>query len=221
MKANKSCKGQGEISLFFNRSKDRFFYQVLVDATSNIIQASQLFRENVETLADKEKYAEKIKELESKGDEYTHLLIRELNQTFVTPLDREDILELAVKIDDVLDGIEASAARFVYLHIDYSTPYLVKFGEIIEICAGHLQEAFQALEKRNYTQVRKLSIEINKLENQGDKLMREGISEMLLKKDIDILELIKMKEVYEKLEDVTDTFEDLFGVLEGVVMKYA
>ncbi len=207
--------------MFFNRSKDRLFYQVLVDATSNIIQASQLFRENIETLAEKEKYAEKIKELESKGDEYTHLLIRELNQTFVTPLDREDILELAVKIDDVLDGIEASAARFVYLHIDHSTPYLVKFGEIIETCAGYLQEAFLALEKRNYAQVRKLSIEINKLENQGDRLMREGISEMLLKKDIDILELIKMKEVYEKLENVTDTFEDLFSVLEGVVMKYA
>ncbi|WP_168188659.1 DUF47 domain-containing protein [Thermoflavimicrobium daqui] len=207
--------------MFFNRSKDRIFYQTLVDATSNILEAVLLFRENVETLEEKESYAEKIKELENKGDEYTHLIIRELNQTFVTPLDREDILALAVQVDDVLDGIEACAARFVYLHVDHSTPHLIKFAGVLESCARHLHEAFIALEKRDYAKIRKASIEINVLENEGDKLMRDGIAEMLASPDIQVLDLIKMKEIYEKLEDVTDTFEDLINVMEGVVMKYA
>ncbi|SFI95248.1 DUF47 domain-containing protein [Thermoflavimicrobium dichotomicum] len=207
--------------MFFNRSKDRLFYQTLVDATSNILEAVQLFRENVETLEEKEKYADKIKELESKGDEYTHLIIRELNQTFVTPLDREDILELAMNLDDILDGIEACAARFVYLHVGHSTPYLVKFAEVLEKCATYIQEAFIALEKRDFAKIRKISIEINVLENEGDRLMREGIAEMLATQDLNVLEFIKMKEIYEKLERVTDTFEDLINVMEGVVMKYA
>lgn len=206
--------------MLFNRSKDRLFYQIMLDATANISEAAQLFRENVETLADKEKYAERIKDLESKGDEYTHLLIKELNQTFVTPLDHEDLLKLISTLDDVLDGIEACAARFVYMHVDKSTPYLVKFAENIESCSRHLQDAFMALEKRDFGSIRKISIEINELENEGDKLMREGVS-ALFEEPVDPIELIKMKEIYERLEDVTDTFEDLMDVLESVVMKYA
>jgi uncharacterized protein len=206
--------------VLFNRSKDRLFYQMMVDATANIIEAVQLFRENVETLEEKERYAEQIKELESKGDEYTHLLIKELNQTFVTPLDHEDILKLAQTLDDVIDGIEACAARFVYMHVDNPTPYLSKFGEIFEKSAVYLQDAFRALEKRDYAGIRKISIEINMLENEADKLMREGISS-LFEEPVDLIQLIKMKEIYEKLEDVTDTFEDVMDIMESVVMKYA
>ncbi|MBA4492728.1 DUF47 domain-containing protein [Paenactinomyces guangxiensis] len=206
--------------MLFNRSKDQLFYQLMVDATANICEAVQLFRENVETLEEKEKYAERIKELESKGDEYTHLLIKELNQTFVTPLDHEDILKLATNLDDVLDGVEACAARFVYMHVDKSTPYLVKFAEILEECARQLQDSFIALEKRDYATIRKISIEINNLENEGDKLMRESVS-TLFEEPVNPVELIKMKEIYERLEDVTDTFEDLMDLMESVVMKYA
>ena len=82
-----------------------------MEAAGNIVEAMQLFRQNVETLEHKESYAEKLKDLENKGDEYTHIVIRELNQTFVTPMDREDLLQLAVKLDDVLDGVEACASR--------------------------------------------------------------------------------------------------------------
>ncbi|MGI6473075.1 MAG: DUF47 domain-containing protein [Thermoactinomyces vulgaris] len=209
-----------ETIVLFNRSKDKIFYQTMVDATTNIIEAVQLFRENVETLEEKEQYAERLKELEHKGDDYTHLVIQELNKAFVTPLDHEDILKLVYYLDDVLDGIEACAARFVYMHVNKTTPYLIQYGEILEKSARQLQEAFVALEKRDYDTIRRISVEINSLENEGDKLMRESIS-ALFEEAIDPIELIKMKEIYQKLEGVTDSFEDVMDVMESVVMKYA
>lgn len=206
--------------MFFNRSKDQIFYQTLIDATINIVDAAGLFKQNVETLKEKEKFANELKVLESKGDDYTHLLMTELNRTFVTPLDREDILELAVKLDDIIDGIESCAARFVSLHVDTPTSYLVKFAVIIEKSAQLLQQAFVALEKREYQQIRNISIEINSLENEGDHLFLECIHE-LFEDPTDPIYLIKMKEIYERLEEVIDTFEYLMNVMEGVVMKYA
>jgi predicted phosphate transport protein (TIGR00153 family) len=206
--------------VFFLRSKDKVFYQTLIDAAGNIVEAVQLFRENVETLEEKEKYADKIKELENKGDDYTHLLFRELNKSFVTPMDREDLLQLAVKLDDVLDGIEACAARFVYFHIHQTTPLLIQFADNIEKCAQLLQEAFIALEKKDYERVRQISIQINDLENEVDRMLREGMYHLFANPG-DPIEVLKMKEIYEKLENVTDTFEDLMDVMESVVMKYA
>lgn len=206
--------------MFFNRSKDQVFYQMLIDATANIVEAAGLFRENVETLSEKEKYAERLKELESRGDEYTHLLVSELNRTFVTPMDREDILELAVKLDDVIDGIESCAARFISFHIDHPTTKLVKFADLLVESAKYLQEAFVALEKKDFEAIRKASIEINSLENDCDRLLLDCISE-LFENPSDIIHLIKMKEIYERLEDVADTFEDVMDVMESVIMKYA
>jgi uncharacterized protein len=209
-----------ELSMFFNRSKDQLFYQIMMDAIANITEAVQLFRENVETLQEREKYAERIKELESKGDEYTHFLIQELDKTFVTPLDHEDLLKLATHLDDILDGIEACAARFVYMHIDQPTPCLVQFAEILKENARYLQAAFVALQKKDFTTLRRISIEIHSLENEADKIMRASISS-LFTEPVDVVKLIKMKEIYERLEDVTDTVEDLMNVMESVVMKYA
>ncbi|MFC4077165.1 DUF47 domain-containing protein [Salinithrix halophila] len=206
--------------MFFNRSKDSVFYHTLVEAAGNIVEAMQLFRQNVETLEHKEAYAEKLKDLENKGDEFTHIILRELNQTFVTPMDREDIMELAVKLDDVLDGVEACASRFVYCHVEKTTPYLMQFAELLEKVAEFLQEAFIALEKRDFASIQNIVVEINLLENQGDRLMRESVGS-LFEDPTDPIELIKMKELYEKLEEVTDHAEDLADVLESVVMKYA
>lgn len=206
--------------MFFNRSKDQLFYQILINATINIVEAVELFSENVESLTEKEKYAERLKELESKGDEYTHQLITELNRTFVTPMDQEDILNLAVKLDDVIDGVESCTARFIAFHVDKPTPQLIKFAKILVESAKHLQNAFESLEKKDYESLRRASIEINTLENESDHLLLECISE-LFAEPTDLIYLIKMKEIYERLEDVMDTFEDVMDVMESVVMKYA
>ncbi|RAL26894.1 DUF47 domain-containing protein [Thermoflavimicrobium daqui] len=206
--------------MLFNRSKDQLFLQTMLEITNNIAEAVKLFHENVVTLEEKEKYAEQLKELEKKGDEYTHFLIKELNQTFVTPLDHEDILNLAYYLDDVLDGIEACSARLVYMRVNEPTSYLHQFAEILSKCAKLLQEAFKALDKKDYKTIQSISVEINDLENEGDRLMREGIGQ-LFKKPTDPIHVITMKEIYERLEYITDSFEDVMNVMESVVMKYA
>jgi len=129
-------------------------------------------------------------------------------------------LDLAVKLDDILDGIEACAQRFVSFHVDTPTSYLMKFTEILEQSARHLQEAFISLEKRDFESIRKISVEINRLEDEGDQVYFECISE-LFEHPQDPIHLIKMKEIYQRLEEVIDTFEHLMNVMEGVVMKYA
>ncbi|WP_124728099.1 DUF47 domain-containing protein [Staphylospora marina] len=206
--------------MLFNRSKDRLFFQMMQDIVGNIAEAAELFRENMETLSDKVTFAERIKDLETKGDEFTHQLIQELNKTFVTPLDHEDFLKLVFNLDDVLDGIEACAARFVYLHVEQSNPRFVKYAELLKEAAKNLQDAFFALEKRDYEAVRKASMEIQRLESEGDKLTREAIGKLFEEKT-DPIDLIRMKEIYEKLESVIDRFEDVMDVMESVVMKYA
>jgi predicted phosphate transport protein (TIGR00153 family) len=206
--------------MIFGRTKDHFFYQTLTDITINICEAAKLFRQNVETLQEKDKFANDIKELESKGDEYTHLILQELDKTFVPPMDREDIMALAGHLDDVLDELEACAARFVYYEIDETTSDLVQFAENIEKSAELLQQAFVSLEKKDFRSIRKISIDINELENEADRLMRESVHK-LFKEPVDLLKLIKMKEIYERLEDVSDSFEDVMDVMERVVMKYA
>ena len=135
-------------------------------------------------------------------------------------MDREDLLQLAVKLDDVLDGVEACASRFVYCHVNKTTPHLMQFAEMLEKCAEYLQEAFISLEKRDFNSIQKYVVEINLLENQADRLMRESVGG-LFEEQKDPIELIKMKELYETLEGVTDSAEDLANVLESVVMKYA
>lgn len=202
------------------RSKDKLFFKILLDVSHNIVETADLFRSNVELLDNKVYYADKIKELELRGDEYTYLLFQELNKTFFTPLDHEDFLKLASISDNVVDSIEACAARFVYLHIDQTTPYIVQFADIFVQCAEHLHTAFRALEKSDYETIKAISVKINVLENEGDRLMRESIS-YIFDNHACPIELIKMKELYEKLEHVTDVFEDLMDVMGSVVMKYA
>jgi predicted phosphate transport protein (TIGR00153 family) len=201
----------------FGSKGDTFFYQTLIDVTANIVEAIRLFRENVKTLEKKEEYSEQIKALESKGDEYTQLLITELNKAYYTPMDREDILQLAGKLDDVLDGVESCATRIVY--IDKPTNYLIQFGDLLEPLGKHLQDAFICLQKQDFTTLRKLCVEINMLEDEGDRLMRESVGS-LFNPPVEVVELIKMKDIYERLERVTDAAEDIANILEGMIIKY-
>ncbi|SEM81577.1 DUF47 domain-containing protein [Lihuaxuella thermophila] len=201
----------------FGSNGDAFFYQTLIDVANNIVEAIRLFRENVRTLEKKEEYAEQIKALESKGDEYTQLLISELNKAYYPPLDREDILQLAGKLDDVLDGVESCATRIVY--IDQPTDYLIRFADLLEPLGKHLRDAFIALQKQDFTTIQKLCVEINMLEDEADRLMRESVGS-LFHPPVEVVELIKMKDIYERLERLTDAAEDIANILEGMIIKY-
>jgi hypothetical protein len=157
-----------------------------------------------------------INVLEHRGDEVIHEIFTKLNQTFITPLDPEDIHNLSSALDDVMDGIEDTAHRLVSYRIDPIPANMVALAEIVAGCAKSLRSAFEALEKNKA--VTEHSIEINRLENDADLIVRAALGD-LFNKEKDPITLIKLKEVYDFFEDTIDSCEDVADVLQNVTVK--
>jgi uncharacterized protein len=160
--------------------------------------------------------AMQISAIEHKGDEIIHEIFTRLNQTFITPLDPEDIHNLSSKLDDVLDGIEDSVHRMVAYRLDAIPASMIALTEVIHRCCQALQRAFNSLEKNDA--VMDHCIEINRLENEADHLVRAAVAD-LFENQKDAILLIKLKEIYEFLEGTTDRCEDVADVLQNVVVK--
>jgi uncharacterized protein Yka (UPF0111/DUF47 family) len=162
--------------------------------------------------------ADEIKEVEHRCDSLTHSIIQRLNQTFVTPLDREDIHALARSLDDVMDAIDAAASRIRIYKLDK-----VRFGgrelaKIITTSAFQVRAAMQTLEQKKGVVVDH-AIEINRLENEADRCHQEAVMR-LFDEEHDPILVMKWKEALDFLEEATDRCEDVANVLEGVVVKY-
>ena len=162
--------------------------------------------------------ADEIKEVEHRCDSLTHSIIQRLNQTFVTPLDREDIHALARSLDDVMDAIDAAASRIRIYKLDK-----VRFGgrelaKIITTSAFQVRAAMQTLEQKKGVVVEH-AIEINRLENEADRCHQEAVMR-LFDEEHDPILVMKWKEALDFLEEATDRCEDVANVLEGVVVKY-
>lgn len=206
--------------LMFSKKGDTDFLNLLIQSAENSLKASQIFRNAMMGDKPPATYYPILKDAENKGDQITHDIYKGLNHVFVTPLDREDIMLLASKLDDVMDGIEASIARFDYLNIDFTNSYMQEFSEVLVSSCEHMLQAFKLLSKKKYMQIREHTVHINSLENEGDRLMREGIREIFTHPKDPYLDF-KLKELYERLEQTTDACEDVADILESVVLRYA
>jgi predicted phosphate transport protein (TIGR00153 family) len=162
--------------------------------------------------------ADEIKEVEHKCDFLTHEIIQRLNRTFVTPLDREDIHELARSLDDVMDAIDASASIVRLYHIESVRPGARELTRLVRDSAVQVVCAIKALEKRKG--VAECAVEINRLENEADRAHQAAVS-ALFKDEKDAIVIMKWKEILDFLEEATDRCEDVANVLEGVVVKHA
>jgi uncharacterized protein len=162
--------------------------------------------------------ADEIKEVEHKCDFLTHEIIQRLNRTFVTPLDREDIHELARSLDDVMDAIDASATILRLYHIESVRPGARELARLVRDSVEQVVCAMQALEKRKG--VAECAVEINRLENEADRAHQAAV-QSLFKEEKDAIAIIKWKEIFDFLEQATDRCEDVANVLEGVVVKHA
>jgi hypothetical protein len=162
--------------------------------------------------------ADEIKEVEHKCDFLTHEIIQRLHRTFVTPLDREDIHELARSLDDVMDAIDASAAVVRLYQIERVRPDARELARLVRVSADQLVIALQALERRQG--VAEPAVEINRLENEADRAHQIALRR-LFEEERDPIAIIKWKEILDFLEDATDRCEDVANVLEGVVVKHA
>jgi uncharacterized protein len=160
--------------------------------------------------------ATEISVLEHKGDEVIHEIFTRLNQTFITPIDPEDIHNISSALDDVLDGIEDTAHRLVSYRIDPIPPVAITLAEIVDGCGRSLRAAIEAMEKNGPTMDH--CIEINRLENEADRIGRSAVVD-LFNKEKDPITLIKLKEVYEFFEATIDSCEDVADVLQNVVVK--
>lgn len=184
-----------------------------------IVQAADYFAQNISTLeGNVENFAAEMKKYESQCDTYTHTVIKELNKTFITPLERDDIMDLITSMDDVIDGLEASASRFYMYNLLDADEYIVQFAEILRQSAYEIQKAVHLLSQKKLLAIREYTIRLNDLENQGDEVLRI-CTKALFEKVKDPIELIKRKELYERLETTTDKCEDVANMLESIIMR--
>jgi Phosphate transport regulator (distant homolog of PhoU) len=198
--------------------KKDIFFKTLEDMADTLVEAIEYFAKGVQDLTDVTAFAKRMKELESQCDQYTHTILKELNKTFITPIEREDIMELTKSLDDVLDGIEACASRFEMYHIREKDEYITLFADILVRCSHQIKNAIYLLTQKKLLAIREPNIAINELENQADDVLRVSVTS-LFANVTDPIELIKRKEIYERLEQTTDYCEDVANTLESIIMR--
>jgi len=196
--------------------RDTSFYSMFSEMSSNLIAGARTLVELFADYRDVEKKIEEVRRIERVGDEITHAVFTKLNQTFITPFDREDIHELASSLDDVLDFINAAGARIVMYRITKPPPAAGVLAQLILRQSEELQRALSLMQKNR--DILAHCVEINRLENEADQISRAAIAE-LFDHERDPINLIKIKELIEFLETATDRAEDVANVLETVVLK--
>ena len=197
------------------------FFEIFEKAASNLTNATFLLvdlLEHFETLKDR---AKEIYELEHDSDMITHDLMRKLNKSFITPIDREDIHALASRMDDILDRVWSGVDRLVVFKITEPTVEALNIAKELWRTAEIIQKSIKDLREKNYSYVLEHCIEINRLENRIDRLFRDALARLFDDFSSDHLLIIKWKEIYELLEEASDRCEDVANVLETIVIKNA
>ena len=201
--------------------REEKFFSLFEESARNIVKASQAFKEMVDTWQFVESRVAEITELEHAGDTIAHQIMAQLNRTFVTPFDREDIAMLAHTMDDVVDFIHSAADAMLIYKIDRPTQRAKELADIIVQGAAEVERAVGELRRRaDLKKIFERCVEINRLENMADRVFRLAMAE-LFDDAVDITQIIKWREIYEHMESATDRYEDVANVLEGVALKHA
>jgi len=198
--------------------RERKFFRMFSDVSENLTDGARLLHDILKNPNDLTVRIGRLQEIEHRGDEMTHGIIRMLNQTFITPFDREDIHRLSSSLDDVLDFVNGAAVRMTLYRVTVPPPAAVDLSALIVKQSEELALAVSLLESNQ--KVLDHCVEVNRLENEADRVSRRAIAE-LFEHEKDPIQLIKIKELYEVLETATDKAEDAANVLEAVVLKSA
>ena len=196
--------------------RDDSFFRMFSVMSDNLIAGASTLVDLFANYQDVERKIEAVRRIEHEGDELTHAILTKLNQTFITPFDREDIHQLASKLDDVLDFIHAASARIMMYRISSPPVAAGDLAKIILKQSQELQKAVSLLQKNG--NILAHCVEINRLENEADLVAQQAIAK-LFECEKDPITLIKVKELLEFLERATDKAEDVANVLETVVLK--
>jgi predicted phosphate transport protein (TIGR00153 family) len=203
--------------------RDEKFFTMLEESTANLLIGSELLNKLASSKNSRQqaKLVEEIKEIEHRGDTITHKIFSELNATFVTPLDREDIHLLASALDDILDHIDGSAQRLVLYSIKKFPPAMIRLCDVLHLSILELQRGIGLMRNLDDTdRLQEVFQRVNQYENDADTIFDQAVAD-LFKKEKNPITIIKLKEVYVGLETATDKCEDVSNVLEGIVIKHA
>jgi len=194
------------------------FFELFAELSGYLTEGAKLLRSILQDPRDLPLRVQEVQAVEHKGDKATHAIITKLNQTFITPFDREDIHHLASSLDDVLDFVNAAATRLVMYKIYQPPPTSAELAGLIVLQSEELARGVSLLEKNG--EVLRHCEEVNRLEDEADHVSRRAIAS-LFDTEKDPIQLIKVKELYEILEVATDKAEDAANVLETIVLKNA
>jgi len=198
--------------------REEGFYELFDKAAANLAETALLLQKLIVDYHDPEAAHAEIRQREHEGDEITHQIMRALNTTFVTPFDREDIHRLASGVDDILDGIEAVADLLVLHRIEQPLPEMSHQAEIL---AKSCDQGYQAMAGlRRFTGLDQYLVEINRLENEGDRVYRQTVAR-LFSGDYKAMDVLKWKDIVDQMEAAIDGCEDVANTIESIVLKHA
>lgn len=202
------------------KKKDKFS-SLLINIAINLKESANFFADyKLNNVSDLKTFSETMKDYEHKGDSYVHDMIKELNNAFITPIEREDILQLTMSMDDVLDGLEHTTALFEMYNITQADEFMLKFVEAIRACTHEIEKSVELLSTKKLQQIREYAIKIKDYESKCDGIQRQSIKH-LFTVEKDPIRIIQYKEIYENLEEIADYCQVVANTLETIIMKNA
>jgi predicted phosphate transport protein (TIGR00153 family) len=200
--------------------KDTSFFDLFDQLAGKALEAARALEEMLQRWDRLEERAHGVKDIEHECDAITHRTFDKLNSTFITPLEREDIHELASRLDDIVDHIDSTASRLVLYGVKKPTDEAKLLAAVLTRTCVEVQRAVAGLRNlKDPELLSRASVEINRLENESDDVLRLGLKR-LFERTNDVLEVIKLKEIYEKLESAVDRCEDVANVIQAVVLRH-
>jgi len=199
--------------------KEEKFFDLFEELAAKIETGGKLFLELAQSSAYSEPQVTRLKEIEHEADVITHRTYEKMHTTFLTPLDREDIYCLVNKMDSIIDMTEAASARLFLYRVKVPAKGLIEQAKILNESIGKVKTIIHALrDMKNAALILRTSVEINTLENAGDVVLRTIMTNLFENME-DVRELIKWKEIHERIEEAIDVCEDVSNIVEGIVLK--
>jgi predicted phosphate transport protein (TIGR00153 family) len=196
--------------------KEREFFDLFEEAGNNAVRAAELLEQMLKQWPDHGETLRDVVVCEQEGDRITHDIIQRLNQTFVTPFDREDIIALASALDNIVDFVEEIADFLGLFRIEAPTDQAQRMARVLHLGVQQVNGAIPAL--RRLEDIRGFQVEVNRLENEGDRILREAVA-TLFDHGIDPMMVIRWKDIYERLEDAIDATEAAINIISGIIIK--
>ena len=197
--------------------QDKGFYDLLSKESATVLKGAIKLEDAVKSFDNMEERRKEFKDIEHNGDEIVHDIYERVNRSFITPIDQEDLTRLASGYDDVLDFMYLVMNRLVLFEIKAPTQTMMEFAGIVRESVEQLHSAFGSLNNLNPTTIDRACIEVDRLENEADVLLNDSVATLF--KSQDVISILKLKEIYEHLETITDRCEGVSFIIRDILIK--